>query len=426
VVFGRTPLTDVGEEPVLRLRTFCCAVVIASVVAPGLAALPQPAAASLGDKIQSQQSRIEATRKRLEDRRARLQFETVRASDLRQQLAQTDAGITRVTATLDVIETRIHHNEGNLAWNHVQLDAAEAALRRHDDALRRRLVDTYERGDLGYINVLLSATSFTEFVERWDDIGYLIAANVRTVRARRAAEQAVQTARAALERRELELAGSQREAQQTRYQLAALADQRTALVAAADVQRRTVANEVAQLEDLTAAQEAQLEAMIRERQREEEARRAAEEAARRRAAQLAGQQAPPPVNEGAPGTFSWPASGPITSPFGMRNDPNGRGFRMHTGIDIGAPMGATITASAGGRVIYAGWEGGYGNTIIIDHGGQTSTLYGHCSQIFVAEGQDVQRGQAIGAVGATGDATGPHLHFEIRINGVPIDPSSRL
>ncbi len=384
------------------------------------------AGAASGDRIQSQQAKIEATRQRLEDRRARLHFETVRAADLQQQLAQTDAGIARVGATLDVIQARISHNERNLAWNRVQLDAAEATLRRHDDALRRRLVDAYERGDLGYLNVLLSSASWSEFVERWDDIRYLIAANVRTVQERRSAEQAVSRARSALESRELELSASQSEAQQTKYQLAALADQRTQLVAAAETQRRNVATEVAGLEDLTAAQEAQLEAMIRERQREEAARRAAEEEQRRRAAQLAGQAVPPPVNEGAPGAFSWPASGPITSPFGMRNDPNGRGFRMHTGIDIGAPMGATITAAAGGRVIYAGWEGGYGNTIIIDHGGDTSTLYGHCSQIFVADGQEVSRGQAIGAVGATGDATGPHLHFEIRINGVPVDPSSRL
>jgi murein DD-endopeptidase MepM/ murein hydrolase activator NlpD len=110
----------------------------------------------------------------------------------------------------------------------------------------------------------------------------------------------------------------------------------------------------------------------------------------------------------------------------MRSDPLGRGFRMHTGIDIGAPQGSTVAASAGGRIIYAGWEGGYGNTIIIDHGGQASTLYGHLSQIFVSNGQDVQRGQAIGAVGCTGNCTGPHLHFEIRFNGVPVDPTNRL
>jgi murein DD-endopeptidase MepM/ murein hydrolase activator NlpD len=111
----------------------------------------------------------------------------------------------------------------------------------------------------------------------------------------------------------------------------------------------------------------------------------------------------------------------------MRPNPfGGGGFEMHPGLDIGAPMGATITATAAGRVIFAGPYGGYGNAIILDHGGDTSSLYGHCSQIFVSNGQDVQRGQAIGAVGMTGRATGPHLHFEIRINGNAVDPTARL
>ena len=85
-----------------------------------------------------------------------------------------------------------------------------------------------------------------------------------------------------------------------------------------------------------------------------------------------------------------------------------------------------VTAAAAGRVIFAGWYGGYGNAIIIDHGGQTSSLYGHCSQLFVSNGQDVQAGQAIGAVGSTGVSTGPHLHFEVRVNGVAVDPTGRL
>jgi murein DD-endopeptidase MepM/ murein hydrolase activator NlpD len=99
---------------------------------------------------------------------------------------------------------------------------------------------------------------------------------------------------------------------------------------------------------------------------------------------------------------------------------------MHEGIDIAAPLGATIAAAADGRVIFAGEEGGYGNVVIIDHGNDLATLYGHCSQIFVATGQDVQRGQAIAAVGSTGHSTGPHLHFEVRVGGSPVDPSSRL
>ena len=381
--------------------------------------------ASVGNRIHEQQAQIDATHKRLEEKRGLLRFQEARAQDLRRQLDETARDISRVTATLDELDALVRHNERKLAWNRLQLDAAEKTLARHNDALRRRLVDAYERGDLGYVNVLLSSTSFSDFVERWDDIRYLISANEKTVRERRSAERGVALARRSLQGQRAEIDASLQRQQQAKYHLAALANERVELVRAADAQRRSVSLEVAQLEELSAAQEAALERYIRERQREEAARRAAEAEARRRAAQLAGQALPPAVESG-PIAFAWPASGPITDPFGMRMHPVTHQWRMHNGLDIGAPMGATITASAPGKVIYAGWEGGYGNTIIIDHGSATSTLYGHCSQLFVSEGQDVQRGQAIGAVGSTGVSTGPHLHFEIRINGVAVDPSSRL
>jgi murein DD-endopeptidase MepM/ murein hydrolase activator NlpD len=99
---------------------------------------------------------------------------------------------------------------------------------------------------------------------------------------------------------------------------------------------------------------------------------------------------------------------------------------MHEGIDIGAPYGAPIYAAASGTVIYCGWESGYGNLTVIDHGGNLATAYGHQSSIVVACGQQVTQGQVIGYVGSTGHSTGPHLHFEVRINGAPVDPMGYL
>ena len=125
--------------------------------------------------------------------------------------------------------------------------------------------------------------------------------------------------------------------------------------------------------------------------------------------------------------MQWPLSGPITSPFGMRPNPFGGGnIEFHPGIDIGVAVGTTVSAAAAGRVIIAGWVSGYGNYVAIDHGGGMSTGYGHLSQFFVSVGQDVQRGQAIGASGNTGRSTGPHLIFEVRRNGSPIDPNPFL
>ena len=124
------------------------------------------------------------------------------------------------------------------------------------------------------------------------------------------------------------------------------------------------------------------------------------------------------------GIMKWPvpSSTIITSGFGMRFHPILKKNELHTGIDIGAPKGVSIVAAASGKVIVAGWETGYGNTVIIDHGGKIATLYGHASKLLVRVGENVKAGQTIAKVGSTGWSTGPHLHFEVRKNGSPINP----
>ncbi len=400
-------------------------IAIAIVVAFAGALVSGTARASIQDKIQAQSAKVHDTHAKLQAKQAELQSAKSHVYDLQGQLAATNHNIDVASASLDEINASIHVDRRRLAWNQVQLDAAEATLKRHNDALNRRLVDAYENGDLGYINVLLSATSFSDFVERWDDIRYLIEANENTVRQRKAAAHQVNVARIALLVEQQRLQNAQSAAEQKRQQLAVLADQRRNLLAVAQSEQSNVAQAVSQLEEISQADEDALEALIQERQREEEERRRAAAEAARRAALLSGQE-PPPSTAGGPSSFSWPVTGPITSPFGARVDPVIGGLHVHTGIDIGAPSGTTIGAAADGHVIFAGSYGGYGNAIIIDHGGSVSTLYGHCSQIFVGVGQDVQRGQAIGAVGMTGYATGPHLHFEVRIDGRPQDPMSYL
>jgi len=123
-------------------------------------------------------------------------------------------------------------------------------------------------------------------------------------------------------------------------------------------------------------------------------------------------------------TFAWPTPGytRITSPYGWRIHPIYKTRRMHTGIDIGAPAGSNIVAATHGEVIYADWLGGYGKTVVLDHGGGISTMYAHTSVILVEVGQKVRKGQVIAKVGSTGVSTGPHLHFEVKINGNHTDP----
>lgn len=120
-----------------------------------------------------------------------------------------------------------------------------------------------------------------------------------------------------------------------------------------------------------------------------------------------------------------PCDGIITSDYGWRRISR-KHARMHLGVDIAAPYGSSVMASADGRVVFAGRKGGYGLAIVIDHGGELTTLYGHNSQLFVKEGELVKRGQEISLVGSTGHSTGPHVHYEVRVDGNPINPSRFL
>lgn len=122
----------------------------------------------------------------------------------------------------------------------------------------------------------------------------------------------------------------------------------------------------------------------------------------------------------------WPAHGNISSPYGWRKDPQNWSDKFHRGIDISASYGSDILASADGTVIFAKNYGGYGNAIIINHGNDITTLYGHASKLLVRSGNTVKKGQIIGKIGSTGKSTGPHLHFEIHINGNCIDPTKYL
>jgi murein DD-endopeptidase MepM/ murein hydrolase activator NlpD len=126
------------------------------------------------------------------------------------------------------------------------------------------------------------------------------------------------------------------------------------------------------------------------------------------------------------GMLAYPSDAPTSSPFGWRMHPVLGYRRFHAGLDFAASYGSTIRAADSGTVIFAGWYGGYGKAVIIDHGKGITTLYGHTSELYVAEGQGVQRGQAIAAVGSTGLSTGPHLHFEVRRDGTPINPADYL
>jgi murein DD-endopeptidase MepM/ murein hydrolase activator NlpD len=406
------------------------AMLTAICVAPHTA-LAAPTPMPLEARIKLKQAQIEATRHKLEASRAKLHQARYKVLTISQALDDTNTSIDRVTGELGDTQTTIAKTKAKLGVRKRQLDEVQASLDRHRDALNHRLVDVYEYGPTTYLEALLDSDSFVDFIERWDFIRYILKADSDLIAVINKDAYAYERVVASLETTQNDLIAEQNSEDRERDQLNALATERSRLLDVAQAQRNVIAQQVYALENLTAAQEARLQELIVEKQREdqlavERAKMAACQA-RRAAASAAGLPAPPCIAQfGGPVQFAWPVRGPITSPFGMRTDPITGQYELHTGIDIGVDYGTPIQASADGEVIFAGWYGGYGNAIIIDHGSDYSTLYAHCSAMYVSANQPVRRGQVIGAVGATGWATGPHLHFEIRYRGVPLDPLSKL
>ena len=179
------------------------------------------------------------------------------------------------------------------------------------------------------------------------------------------------------------------------------------------------------MEDKVAAQQALIDQMKYDKEtidrKQDEARAASERITRM--LQRSGLRNLPVQGSGA---MIWPLSGPITSPFGWRTHPITGAQRFHSGIDIGGDYGDPIYAAQAGTVEYAGWISGYGNAVIINHSGGISTLYGHCQSLEVSTGQSVAQGELIAECGSTGNSTGPHCHFEVRVSGEPVNPLEYL
>jgi peptidoglycan hydrolase CwlO-like protein len=254
---------------------------------------------ALDAKIKAQQAKLHVVRTKLNQKRTELDAAQAKVGTISDQLDVANRNIAAVESTIGTLKARMHTTEANLAWNHRQLDAAQRTLQRHNDALKRRLISAYEYGDLGYVAVLLQAKTFGDFVERWNDIGYVIRANEATIRQRRADADRIGAIQAGLVAAEASLQAAQADAQQQQNALDALAQQRRNLLSLAQNEKQNVAVQVGELEDTSAEAEAALEALVRQKQQEEDARRASE----RRAALLAGESLPP--EPGAPGELMW-------------------------------------------------------------------------------------------------------------------------
>jgi murein DD-endopeptidase MepM/ murein hydrolase activator NlpD len=378
-----------------------------ALVAAGPAAADDPA-----DEKAAVDARIAALRAEIDHANAQEGVLTSQLSAVVGELEDAQAAVDTAEASVPSLETELSSERARLeqltallARQTKRLERLQAEYVRAVAILEARVRTAYIDETPDLLAFLVSASSFddlidnVEFLERMGEQDQRVAGQVERAKTRTAAER-----RATIGTRRLQaaavsvIAARTDEARAARDRLAAdrgrLSTVESLKQSALASTRETRGEFLGEVEAL-AAESASLAAQIR-----------------------AAQEGAGSGGTGQPSAAGliWPCDGVVVSGFGMRWG------RMHEGIDIGCAYGAPNRAAAAGTVIYAGWLGGYGNLVVVDHGNGLSTAYAHASAILVSVGQGVAQGETVSLVGATGHATGPHLHFEVRVNGVAVDP----
>lgn len=366
--------------------------------------------AAVDSEIAQLRDKIAAAREREEELTAQIDAVTVRIRSLEAEVGDVSAQVESLERDLALHQERLDRINELFQVQTQRLNFLRQQWQAATKRLNARLVEIYKSDAPTQLDVIVSARSFTDILDQLD---YVRA--IGTQDKRIAGEVAV--AKAEIRQARLKTAKIRRHVR---------AAKRT--VEARTIQVRAVRDQLlttqGQLESARGEQEETLQDVKHTKEEyiaEVDALAAVsgELAAKIQAAQSSSSGAPPSAAAGS-GAYIWPCSGPMTSPFGWRWG------RMHEGIDIGCGYGAPAYASAAGTVIVAGWMGGYGNLVVIDHGNGVATAYAHNSSISVSVGQAVSQGQVIAAIGSTGNSTGPHSHFEVRVNGAPVDPLGYL
>ena len=370
--------------------------------------LPLPGStAPLSERIQKKRGQVAKVKRREGVLTTTISRYSTRIEGLQGQIKATQARLRRVQRDLDDKRSELLEVRDRLEVARDRLERLRRELTTARRVLSARLVEIYKADTPDALTVVLEADGFgdllerAEFLDRISDQDRVVTDRVRRLRAQAerearrlaALERRVQLAAEAILRNRNEIASARDQLQNSHAELGSVRSRKRSALAGVRRRRHTLENHLADLE----AESARVQQKL-----------------------AAGGVPAGPIRRGG-GRFIWPVNGPITGVFG-----ESRPGHMHAGIDVSASTGTPIRAAGPGSVALAGSQGGYGNYTCIQHGGGVSTCYAHQSRIGVSTGQSVRQGQVIGAVGSTGHSTGPHLHFEVRMGGSPVNPAGYL
>jgi murein DD-endopeptidase MepM/ murein hydrolase activator NlpD len=362
---------------------------------------------------QGEQARLSTAREELAAIGEQLRAAESEEQEADRALADAEAALAGIERILNDVAAAVERQRASVRDAERRLAEVERDAEVLQDAFAGRIARLYMQGPELTIELLLSSGDADEAIARTVLLERLAEGDQVDLERLEAARIGVEAERERFAAEQAELETRLEEQRLVREEADALRSERA--LSAVDARARTE-QLVAQQDDLEAEEE-RLEALIRAQQEEDRRRRA--EAERQATAPSAGSSSSGGGGAVSSGGYAWPMCAPVTSEYGPRWG------RVHRGIDQGASTGTPIGAAKAGRVIFAGWQGGYGNLTLIDHG-DAVTAYAHQSRFAVGQGAQVSRGQTIGYVGSTGNSTGPHLHLEIRVNGSAVNPRQYL
>lgn len=390
----------------------------------GLLAASIPAAADPHDRLDRIQRRKQRAHALKERYAARSKVVLDRIQKLDKKRATVESKVDELSDELDALDAQISIVVDRLTKAQQKVavlsDELQQVLTRLDgrtETFEDRAVAAYKAGPSALLDTMLSSETFTELVDRYAYYEAALDADAKIVEEIQVLRDDTEIQRAQILEKQHEIATSKRKLEQDRVQLAAVKARHQEVLTRREQLLGQKKKILAKVESKKARYRAIEDQLDRESDR-------VEALLARRAARAAG--ATSGVSTSGSGQLLWPAAGPVTSGFGYRTHPIFGDTRLHTGIDIGAPYGAPVVAADDGVVSYAGVMSGYGNVIVISHSSSLATTYNHLSAFAIGSGQRVARGERIGSVGCSGYCTGPHLHFEVRVNGSPVDPMPYL
>lgn len=331
-----------------------------------------------------------------------------------EQLRQIEGQLRQATTELNTITEQRVAVENDITLNERQLAEAQKRLEGREAVFYKRVRDIYINGRLSYLDVVIGSKDFSDFANRLEVLKRIIDSDINLISEIKKERAQIEAHKKKLEEDRAKLVDLEKAALAKQAEIEQKKAERNVVLQKAQNDRAVAMQAIEELN----ASSAQISAMLKERQ-------AARAAAAAAAAQSAGQGSSYTWVQGT-GQLGWPVSGEITSPYGYRVHPIWGTTIYHSGIDIGVDEGTPVHAADSGVIVWSGWMGGYGYAVVIDHGNGLSTLYGHNSELAVDEGQSVSKGQVVAYAGSTGNSTGPHVHFEVRENGDPVDPMGYL